>query len=250
MLAVGTRGDVQPYVALGRGLQLAGHDVLLGTSANLVGFVHAHGLDAVAIAGDSTRWLRWLRTPRRVRARRGLRLEATLTAMARDTLCAARGADLVVSSSTAFWAGQPIACALGVRHCSAFVQPWHATSAFPQPLWPDMARGPEWARRAYARASHRLTLWGLGRLARRVRRRALAAALGAEPPPHAADRLGLYGFSPALVPRPDDWPPSVRITGAWALAAGAGWRPPGPPAAVPGPRPPAGYLGVGRPAGP
>lgn len=249
MLAVGTRGDVQPYVALARGLQRAGHDIVIGTSANLVGFVHTHGLDAVAIAGDSTRWMRWLRTERRVRARRGLRLEATLTAMARDTLCAVRGAALVISGATAFWAGQPIARALGVPHCSAFVQPWHATSAFPQMLWPDVAAGPAWARRAYNRASHRLTLWGIERLARRTRMRALAAVLGADPPPRAADPLVLYGFSPALVPRPDDWPPNVRVTGAWALDDGGGWRPPARLAAFLAEGPAPVYVGFGSVAG-
>ena len=34
-LTIGTRGDVQPFIALGRGLQLAGHDVTLATHANL-----------------------------------------------------------------------------------------------------------------------------------------------------------------------------------------------------------------------
>ena len=37
ILTVGTRGDVQPYVALGKGLLQAGHDVTICTCARLRG---------------------------------------------------------------------------------------------------------------------------------------------------------------------------------------------------------------------
>ena len=40
----GSRGDVQPYVALGKGLQNAGHNVILGTSERFREFVEDHGL--------------------------------------------------------------------------------------------------------------------------------------------------------------------------------------------------------------
>jgi len=88
VLAVGTRGDVQPYVALGRGLVAAGHDVVIATNANLEGFVREHGVAAAAIAGDSTRWTGWLAgAPARTRParllgamrRRAGELEETLT---------------------------------------------------------------------------------------------------------------------------------------------------------------------------
>jgi sterol 3beta-glucosyltransferase len=46
------RGDVQPYIALGLGLQAAGHQVHLATSANFESFVRSYGLDFRAISGD------------------------------------------------------------------------------------------------------------------------------------------------------------------------------------------------------
>ena len=45
LTTVGTRGDVQPYVALGRGLQAAGHEVTLSTASRFEAFVKANGLD-------------------------------------------------------------------------------------------------------------------------------------------------------------------------------------------------------------
>ncbi|MDC0722823.1 glycosyltransferase [Nannocystis bainbridge] len=42
---LGSHGDVQPYVALGQGLQAAGHDVSLCTCEHFTGFIREHGLD-------------------------------------------------------------------------------------------------------------------------------------------------------------------------------------------------------------
>src|ERR1700722_17154381 len=45
----GSRGDVQPYVALGMGLRASGWDVCLATHANFEPFVREHGLDFFAL---------------------------------------------------------------------------------------------------------------------------------------------------------------------------------------------------------
>ncbi len=42
---VGTRGDLQPYIALGIGLKAAGHDVLIVSAKNEAAFVQHYGLD-------------------------------------------------------------------------------------------------------------------------------------------------------------------------------------------------------------
>jgi sterol 3beta-glucosyltransferase len=45
IIAMGTRGDVQPYLALGKGLQAAGHLVRLITHENFAQLVSSYGLD-------------------------------------------------------------------------------------------------------------------------------------------------------------------------------------------------------------
>ena len=42
--AIGSRGDVQPYIALGKGLRAAGHSVTLSTTSNFASWVVEHGL--------------------------------------------------------------------------------------------------------------------------------------------------------------------------------------------------------------
>ena len=44
LLTIGTRGDVQPFVALGKRLKQKGHDVALCTSSSFSSFVEQHGL--------------------------------------------------------------------------------------------------------------------------------------------------------------------------------------------------------------
>jgi sterol 3beta-glucosyltransferase len=45
IFALGTRGDVQPYIALGLGLQKAGHQVTICTVSNFQSFVEEYGLN-------------------------------------------------------------------------------------------------------------------------------------------------------------------------------------------------------------
>ncbi len=67
---LGTRGDVQPYLALAQGLATAGHEVLLATHPSMGELVRAHGvpfapigpdvdigLEAARIRGNSRHWL-------------------------------------------------------------------------------------------------------------------------------------------------------------------------------------------------
>ena len=52
ILTLGSRGDVQPYVALGRGLAATGHTVTLATHICWEAFVAEHGLRFSPVAGD------------------------------------------------------------------------------------------------------------------------------------------------------------------------------------------------------
>jgi UDP:flavonoid glycosyltransferase YjiC (YdhE family) len=53
----GTRGDVEPGVAVGRELQRRGHDVRMAVPPDLVGFAESAGLAAVAYGPDNQEWL-------------------------------------------------------------------------------------------------------------------------------------------------------------------------------------------------
>ena len=44
ILAMGTRGDVQPTLALSKGLQAAGHKVTLAAGRNFADWIESHGV--------------------------------------------------------------------------------------------------------------------------------------------------------------------------------------------------------------
>jgi UDP:flavonoid glycosyltransferase YjiC (YdhE family) len=56
LASYGTRGDVEPCAAIGRELLRRGHDVRMAVAPDLVGFVEAAGLAAVACGPDTRAW--------------------------------------------------------------------------------------------------------------------------------------------------------------------------------------------------
>ncbi len=57
ILTSGTRGDVQPYIALGKALQKREHDVLIACPENFCSWVEGHGLKSCSIGIDMQAFL-------------------------------------------------------------------------------------------------------------------------------------------------------------------------------------------------
>src|ERR1700761_2248300 len=53
----GTRGDVEPGVAVGRELSRRGHDVRMAVPPDLIGLAESVGLTAIAYGPDTSTWL-------------------------------------------------------------------------------------------------------------------------------------------------------------------------------------------------
>jgi UDP:flavonoid glycosyltransferase YjiC (YdhE family) len=256
----GSRGDVQPYVALGLGLRAAGHKVRLATHADFERFVRSHGLDFYALEADARalqasnagdRMLSAGRNPL-VFLREFVRLrEPLIRGMMRRCYEACRDADAVLLTSTASLLGHSVAEKLGVPFYGASLQPiavsrCHASFFLPQ--------APEWlpGRGVYNLLSHYsvgMTLWQLWRPTFNAARREV---LGLPPLPATGPGrrflqppLNLEGYSPRVVPRPHDWPAERQLTGYWFLDPPRGWRPPRDLAAFLDAGPPPVYVGFG-----
>src|SRR5262245_53518309 len=131
MLALGSRGDIQPYVALGLGLQAAGHEVCLATHASYETFIRHHGLTFFPVAGDlqaiyaSLDGEALLDTGRNLVGfmRRLIRLAAPLAhQVLTDLWHACQGAEAIIYSILAF-AGYHMAQELGILAYAACLQP-------------------------------------------------------------------------------------------------------------------------------
>lgn len=52
MISIGSRGDVQPYIALAKGLQKDGHNVKIATHEEFRSWVIGHGIKFAPLAGN------------------------------------------------------------------------------------------------------------------------------------------------------------------------------------------------------
>jgi sterol 3beta-glucosyltransferase len=241
MLASGTRGDVQPCVALGRGLQETGVPVVIAASPRFKGLVEGSGAGFAPLEGNPSDLMGQGPGDMAASVRGGLMRGMAATArflraaqgeyarMLESAAAAADGARAIVIGLSTTW-GVSIAEALGVPCIRCMVQPWGRTGAFPSPLLP--LRG-SFGRPLNA-ASYRLVEQAMWQPWRRVTNAWRRGTLGLPALPPAgpwkaqyADGFNcLYGFSPSVVPPPPDWPPAHRVTGYWFLSPDEKWSPP------------------------
>lgn len=221
---LGTRGDVQPYVALARGLMAAGCEVVLATAVRFESFVVAHGVPFAPLPDD---FLDLMDTPEGRAALSGrstltwtLRLVRQVRPMMRRLLdaqwAAVGGADAIIYHPKALGSAH-IAERLGIPAICAFTLPGMTpTRAFPSPMLPFADLGP------LNRLSHELFLRYANSLFREPVNRWREEVLGLPPSRrddciHGVPVPRLYGFSSSVVPKPADWDENSAVTGYWFL---------------------------------
>ncbi|WP_221088598.1 glycosyltransferase [Deinococcus aquaedulcis] len=233
LFALGSQGDVQPYLALGAGLKQAGHTVAIASHENFEAAARGAGLAFWPMHGNTQALMAGAEMQALLRRGNFLALQRYTAAAAQEAaghwatqgLAAAQGADLIVTGLGGQSAAQAAAEKLRLPLVEAPVVPLTPTRAFPAPLLPaGVARlGGAANLASYALARQAL---GLGmRAGTQTMRRALALPDQPRPTPGVPPAPLLYGLSPSVVPRPRDWPAHVHLTGAWFLPQGP-WTPP------------------------
>ncbi len=245
----GSRGDVQPYVALGLGLQQAGHRVTLITSPDLArGFVDY----GVPIAPVPAPFMELASSPEARKAMAGgnsLGLMFKIMPMMRTFMegqwaIAREGVDAVVFHPKSL-AGPHIAEALKVPAFLALAAPgFSPTAAFPTPLLTSRNFGPTLNRWSYGFMSAASTGAYKGTV-NAFRRETLGLGNASTSQVTGERAPKLYFFSPALLERPVDWGADTHVTGYWFLDRLPGWTPSRELAAFLEAGPPPVYIGFG-----
>ena len=209
IITYGTEGDTRPLAALGHALMQAGHEVELLGDGSTLGIAQALGVPARALAGDIRATIAADGAMRDITRNLADLTIAHSDAWLRLALDAGRGCDAVIVSGLAAFVGLSAAEALGVPAIGTMLIPISPTSAFASPFLPFTPP------RLFNRASHTL----FGQLSWRLFRKATnrARAQAGLPPRRSlwTDHPMLYGVSPALVPRPADWPDNAQVCGQW-----------------------------------
>jgi sterol 3beta-glucosyltransferase len=247
----GTRGDVQPFVALAKVLKARGHTVAICTPTGFRDLVERHDVPYAhmdnAVLELTEAVLRASTAAEQRRLFKGF--GAIIRAGLEDEWRAARELkpDVLVYHSKAL-GGHHIAEKLGAAELLAMPLPLTKTREFPVPLLPGFRLGGWLNALSYQLVSLGNALWAGATNDFRVK------TLGLAPLPRFADPMkrahggpvpALYAYSEQLLPRPADWPPQARVTGCWFLDEAEGWSPPAGLQAFIEAGPPPVYVGFG-----
>ncbi|KAJ3497385.1 hypothetical protein NLG97_g1948 [Lecanicillium saksenae] len=250
---VGSRGDVQPFVALGKVLKdRYGHRVRLATHPNFKKFVQENGLEFFSIGGDPSQLMAFMvKNPSLMPGVRSL-VSGDVSQRRRDVAGYLQGcwrscyqsgdgmhgdatnderpeadtrpfvADCIIANPPSF---AHVHCAekLGIPLHMMFTMPYSPTQAFPHPLANIQASNADPHLTNYiSYAMIEVLSWqGLGDIINRFR----AKCLGLDPisrmwAPGMLQRLKVphtYCWSPALIPKPKDWNSLISISGFFFL---------------------------------
>ncbi|CAG8060119.1 unnamed protein product [Penicillium olsonii] len=231
---VGSRGDVQPFIALGNELQLHGHRVRLATHGVFQKFVLDSGLEFYPIGGDPSELMAYMvKNPglipgmktlrsgeiQRKRAMVGEMLNGCWDSCIRDDPLSKVPfvADAIIANPPSF-AHIHCAQALSIPLHLMFTMPWSSTRAFPHPLANLKYSNTEPKIANYL--SYGIVEWmtwqGLGDVINDWRAKLDLEPIPATEGPCLTETLNVpftYCWSPSLMPKPLDWPSNIDVCG-------------------------------------
>jgi sterol 3beta-glucosyltransferase len=228
-LTIGSRGDVQPYIALCKGLLAEGHKPRIATHFEFQGWIESHGIDFAPVDGDPAELMR-LCIENGVFTYSFLKEASSKFRGWIDDLLssgwrACQGSDILIESPSAM-GGIHIAEALEIPYFRAFSMPWTRTRAYPHAFAvPEHKMGGAYNYITYIMFDN--VFWkAIAGQVNRWRKNMLhlqATSLEKMQPNKVPF---LYSFSPSVVVPPLDYSDWIRVTGFWFLDEGLGWSPP------------------------
>lgn len=259
ILGIGSRGDVQPCVALGVGLKRAGHAVTIGTHRTYQQLVVHHGLEFAPIHGDMIEWLAsaegntMMQSGRNaIAALRQMRrmMQPEMQKLFGSCLAACEHADAILYASFSILPALSVIEKTGLPSAGVLIYPIHPTRTAPCLMLPRL---PSWMpfQSLYCRASYRMLIEANWLMMKKITNTARADALGLPPMSYMALKNywynpppTLHGYSPHVIPKPLDWSESLDVTGYW-FVDDPDWQPTAELAAFVEKGPPPAYIGFG-----
>ncbi|EXA30688.1 hypothetical protein FOVG_17953 [Fusarium oxysporum f. sp. pisi HDV247] len=232
---VGSRGDVQPFIAYGTALRQYGHRVRIATHNNFADFVRESGLEFYPIGGDPADLMAYMvRNPGLIPSLESLRGGdiGRKRRMIKEMLDGCWEAcfhpdplnhepfiaNAIIANPPSF-AHVHCAQALGVPVHIMFTMPWTATKAFPHPLANFKKNNiePSTANWLSYGVVEMMTWQGLGDVINDWRRKSLGLdSIQASMGPGITTSLRIphtYCWSPTIIPKPADWGPEIDVCG-------------------------------------
>lgn len=233
LLAYGSRGDVQPSIALAKVLEANGHAVTFVAGSNFEALARARGLHFVATV-DTEAMMRspegfaWVEESNPYKQLRYVKRAFDQNALELGALIAetAQGTDLILGGVLTLPMAQAVSEKFGVPLIDLTLQPYRPTRSGAASMNPLLPRQKSILNLWIGKLSEAM-IWIVSREKGNTFRRSLGlpehSIASYTRATHALPTL--YGFSPHVVPPPNDWEPNVHTTGYWFLDE-PDWQPP------------------------
>jgi UDP:flavonoid glycosyltransferase YjiC (YdhE family) len=227
ILAFGTRGDIQPFVAFGLGLQAAGHTVRMVTHASFYDFVTQYGLPCATIDIDFRKAWQSQKKP-------GVHLPSVYRLLRDHTTqallamwAASEDAEALVGNYMGRIPARHIAEKLGVPVFTGVIHPHQMDFFYGNRYFNDQGQPVVNLKEGFTdRMIELLSIPFFNRWRK--------ATLGLPPAPWLGNDRWLLkrqtpilaSWSPCVYPKRPEWPDWVHMTGYWFLPHPASWQPP------------------------
>ncbi|KAI9140763.1 hypothetical protein BKA69DRAFT_1125488 [Paraphysoderma sedebokerense] len=227
-MTIGTRGDIQPFIALCKEFKRQVSDLVcrIASHAEYRDFVEGHGLEFRPLPGNPAIFMKiavehGMYTPAMMKAAYSVHKEFV------DGLLAAgfealEGTQVLIEAPSAM-IGRFFAEKMNLAYMRAFFFPWTKTPAFPHPFATTWV----WSKQLdYTWDLIEEMNWlGIRDAVNRFRKENGMNELGFAPPAFPQNAPFFYGFSPSVVH--NTWPAHTHVTGYWFLenSEGQSWQP-------------------------
>jgi sterol 3beta-glucosyltransferase len=228
-LTIGSRGDVQPYIALCKGLMAEGHRTRIATHLEFKDWIESYGIEFKPVDGDPAELMR-------ICIENGMftysflkeassKFRGWIDDLLSSGWRACQGSDILIESPSAM-GGIHIAEALQIPYFRAFSMPWTRTRAYPHAFAvPEHKMGGAYNYITYVMFDNVFWKAIAGQVNRwRMNELHLPATSLEKMQPNKVPFL--YSFSPSVVVPPLDYSDWIRVTGYWFLDEGSSWTPP------------------------
>jgi len=238
ILSMGSRGDVQPCVAVACGLQREGFRVRIAAPTRYAPLIGRHGIECFPVSRSLRQLfkadpqggrLREKLDPMRLILRPRREAVPVLDQILQELWEACQGADVILYTPLTL-AGFPMASLQKKAGFLLCFQPLARTREFPSVLFPGGRLAGSWlnylSHLTVERLACRFFRPAVTRWQRRVSREPLHAK-GCFGQFYAQRGVIFNGYSSCIVPRPGDWDRHIHVTGYWFLDEGEhAWQPP------------------------
>jgi UDP:flavonoid glycosyltransferase YjiC (YdhE family) len=240
ILTVGSRGDIQPFIALAIALKTAGYQVTVATHDNFAFDVSQHQLDFIALGSDvqalmssekGKKFAQESSNPFKMIKAYGEMLQPFLIEAMETSFQACQGSELIIANiATTFWADQ-IAQQLHIPLLAGVLQPISPTGDFPCIFLPPKLNLGRWLN-YLTHHIFRIILWQIYHPSYNQWRKQkfnLSLLKFWQDTWSNMEKRNIpyiYAYSSHIVPKPSDWKDNCHITGYWFLESESNYQPP------------------------